>query len=207
MHDRPTSRHALLATLSALALAVPVIVTAAAPASGASGGNVVFRDHRTLKDSHIEQEQHGTDFCPEVPFDIRFDGIITLTDTVTLRGRDGLEHYSFQITAKNTYVNVETGASFREQTTFMSRDQRVDVDDEGNLVIRFMDRVGYKLFDGDGRLVGNDSGLVKVDLVLDIRDPNDPEDDTVVSEVIAAEHGVRSIGQRDFCQDVMAFIG
>ena len=206
MIHRTPWRHAVTAAAATVALAVPVVLTTAGAASAAAGGNVLFRDHVIDRQSHIEQVQHPGEFCPDVPFLVRFDGQISLTDTARTR-KNGFDYYSFHATAKNTWTNLETGASFHEQTSFSTRDQKLVFDADGNLVITIMDRIGWKLFDGDGKLVGVDAGLVKIQVVVDINDPADPDDDVDVSDEVFADHGTRQLGERDFCADVMTFLG
>ena len=169
-------------------------------------GNVVFRDHFTIKDSHIEQEAHGDEFC-DVPFLVRWDGILTVTETVIRKGGGDLEYFSFHISAHNTYTNVETGVSFRDFTTFSGRDQKLTWNDDGTLTVDFVDRFSTKLFSPDGNLVGIDAGTFAGTLVIDLHDPENPDDDEVVSETVTRDHGIRAFGDPDFCAVVEDFLG
>lgn len=189
----------LLAALSAVALSVML-----APFAAASS-NVVFRSHETLKDTHIEQEEHD-DFC-DVPFLVRWEGRVTITETGIARGGGDLEYFSIHVSAEDTFSNVETGASFRSVDTFNGRDQKLTLNADGTLTVDFMDRFSSKLFGSDGKLLGLDAGTVAGTLVIDLNDPQDPEDDTVLSETIIRDHGTRTFGERDFCQDVLDFLG
>ena len=74
-----------------------------------------------------------------------------------------------------------------DRVSFSTKDQKLAWDEDGNLVIAAMDRLGYKLFDGSGKLVGVDAGLVKIEVVIDIGDPTDPEDDAEVSFDMTAD--------------------
>lgn len=205
MFRRSTSSHAvvrpLLAALCAGALAVTLAPFAAAE------GNVVFRNHITDKVSHIEQEEHGPDFCPDVPFLVRFDASFTVTETGIRKGGGDLEYFRFHIAQRATYTNVETGASFHEISKFTGSDQKLTLNDDGTLTVTFMDRFSNKLFDDNGKLVAIDTGIFSATLVIDLNDPNDPEDDEVISETIIKDHGLRGFEGRDFCQDVMTFLG
>jgi len=188
------------------ALCAGVMTIALAPVAAASG-NVVFRSHETLKDSHIEQEEHGDEWCPEVSFLVRWDGRVTITETGIARGGGELEYFSFHVSAEDTFTNVESGASFRSVNTFNGRDQKLTLNPDGTLTVDFMDRFSSKLFGSDGKLVGLDAGTVAGTLVIDLGDPEDPEDDTVLSETITRDHGTRTFGERDFCEDVLEFLG
>ena len=200
-----TSTHTVLRPLLAALCAVALSVVLA-PFAAASG-NVVFRTHETFKDSHIEQEEHGPEFCPEVSFLVRWEGRVTVTETGIARGGGELEYFSIHVSAEDTFTNVETGASFRSVDAFNGRDQKLTLNADGTLTVEFMDRFSSKLFGTDGKLIGLDAGTVAGTLVIDLNDPQDPEDDTVLSETITRDHGTRTFGERDFCQDVIDFLG
>jgi hypothetical protein len=189
-------------TLAAAALAALLGLVLVAPAN--AEGNVVFRDHFTLKDSHIEQEEHE-DFC-DVPFLVRWDGRVTVTETAIARGRGDLEYFRFHVSASDTFTNLETGESFRSITTFTGGDQKLTLSGD-ILTVEGMDRFSIKLFDSDGRLVAIDSGLSAFTLVIDLNDLENPDDDVLISETITKDHGLRTFGERDFCEDILTFLG
>ena len=195
---RRRATRVVLALGTALASALAVSVPAQA------AGNVVFRDHFTIKDSHIEQETH--DFC-DVPFLVRWDGSLTVTETVIRKGGGDLEYSSFHLSTRESFTNVETGASFRHHVAFSGRDQKLTWNDDGTLTVNAMDRFSTKLFDPDGKLVAIDAGIAAFTLVIDLHDPADPEDDEVVSETVTKDHGPRGFADRDFCADVEDFLG
>ena len=205
MFRRLTSTHSLVRPLLA-ALCAGALTVMLAPFAAASG-NVVFRSHDTLRDSHIEQEEHGPGWCPEVSFLVRWEGRVTITETSTARGGGELEYFSIHVSAEDAFTNVETGASFRSVDTFNGRDQKLTLNPDGTLTVEFMDRFSSKLFGSDGKLVGVDAGTFAGTLVIDLGDPEDPEDDTVLSETITRDHGTRTRGERDFCEDVLEFLG
>ena len=210
MSHRSMSRRGWCAAAAATALTATATVAASAPAGAAPGenrGNVLFREHFIDRTSHIEQEEHGDEFCSEVPFLVRFDGQATFTFTDKAKGRGDLIYVSFHTSQKNTWTNVETGASFHEQVSLTSTDQKLRVGDDGLLTIDIMDKIGWKLFDDNGKLVGVDAGLVRIQVVVDLHDPADFEDDEELSFEVLAEHGTRQLGERDFCADVMTFLG
>jgi hypothetical protein len=168
-------------------------------------GNTVFRDHFTGKDSHIEQEAHD-DFCV-LPFLVRWSGRFTVTDTVTRKSGGDLEYGSFHVSSRDNWTNVDTGATFFTIGSFSTRDQKLTWNEDGTLSVDAMDRFSNKLFDGDGKLVAIDAGLVAVHLLIDLNNVDDPEDDTIISETLTKDHGIRTFGERDFCADLVAFIG
>lgn len=202
MFGHSTSAYACVRPLLA-AIAAGVMAIALAPVAEAS--NVVFRNHIVTQESHIEQEEHGDDFC-DVPFLVLWEGSLTLTESVITKGNGDLEYFSFHISTRETFTNLESGATFHTITTFSGRDQKLTLNDDGTLSVQAMDRFSSKLFGPDGKLVGVDAGLAQISLVIDLGDLEDPEDDQLISETVT-EHGTRALGERDFCEDVMTFLG
>lgn len=178
---------------------------AAAPATAEPGGNVVFRNHFTFDESHIEQVEHPGEFC-DVPYLVLWEGHGTVTDMESVRRGDRY-FVSFKVTQMQRWTNVETGASFFERTHFGFRDQKVDIDDDGILTATVQDHVSWKLFDGDGKLLGVDAGVSSTVYTVDLGDLTDPDDDVELSAEPAGDHGTRQLGQRDFCADVETFLG
>lgn len=208
MSHRSISRRGWCAAAAATALAASTTVAASAPAGAAPGenqGNIVFRDHFTFNESHIEQEEHGDEFC-DVPFIVLWEGKGTVTDMTMVRRGDRY-FGSFKVTSSNTYTNVETGASFHDLSSFSWKDQKIDIDDSGILTATWADRLGWKLFDQDGKLVGVDAGMVRYTATVDLNDLDDPDDDEELSFEVLADHGIRQLGERDFCEDIMTFLG
>ena len=77
---------------------------------------------------------------------------------------------------------------------------------ESDLTVEFAGHLSTKLFDDDHHLVGIDAGSFTVTLEVDLGDPEDPEDDVIVEGPIT-EHGLRTLGERDLCQDLLDFVG
>lgn len=197
------------AAAAATALAASTIVAASAPAGAAPGenqGNIVFRDHFSFDDSHIEQEEHGDEFCTDIPFLVLWEGRGTITDMFMVRQGDRY-FGSFKVTNTNTYTNLETGVSFHDRSSFGWKDQKIEIDEDGILTATWQDRLGWKLFDQNGKLVGVDAGMVRYTATVDLHDLDDPEDDEELSFEVLADHGTRQLGDRDFCEDLMTFLG
>jgi len=197
-------RRAVASAAGVTALCATALL-AAAPASAETGGNVVFRDHFSFDDSHIEQEEHPDDFC-DVPFLVLFEGRGTITDMVTVRRGDRF-FASLTVTQTNRWTNVETGESFHERTHFSFRDQKVAIDEDGILTATVQNHISWKLFGPDGRLVGVDAGVFSTVFTVDLGDLDDPDDDVELSAEPTGEHGIRQLGQRDFCEDLETLLG
>lgn len=191
--------------LAALSATAALVGSALVAAPAAAAGNVVFRDHMRVEDSHIEQEFHE-DFC-DVPFLVLWEGSGVLKEMATTRRDDSLWYFKFHITIEDVYTNLDTGASFRVLNTFTGGDQKLSWDADGNLVVDGMDRFSSKLFDSEGKLVAVNAGLTAFHAVVDLNDLEDPEDDEVLEDTITKDHGLRQWGERDFCADIEAFLG
>lgn len=203
MHVRSVRR--TVASAAGVTALCATALLAAAPASAEPGGNVVFRDHFTFDESHIEQEEHPDDFC-DVPYLVLWEGKGVITDMVTVR-RGDLFFASFKVTQTNRWTNLDSGESFFERTHFSFRDQKVAIDDDGILTATVQDHISWKLFGPDGRLVGVDAGVFSTVFTVDLGDLDDPDDDVELSVENVGDHGIRQLGQRDFCEDLETFLG
>ena len=202
--NHPNTRRRTGRVLFALGAALATVLAVSVPAQ--AGGNVVFRNHVTEKVSHIEQEEHPGEFC-DVPYLVRYDASVTVTEMLIRKGGGDLEYFSFHISARETYTNVDTGVSFRHDVVFSGRDQKLTLNDDGTLTVTAMDRFSEKVFDPDGKLVAHEAGIRAFALVIDLNDPQDPEDDEVITETVTKDHGLRGFGDRNLCSDLDDFLG
>ena len=186
-----------------LAAASIVLLAVAAPAVAAPP----IVDHWTDHQEHIEQVEHAPDWCPDVPFDVLYVEDANGTFRFVRHG-DGNYYGASSVEVRGSWTNVETGESF----TFVRRgsDKDVHVTDNGDGTITidvantgvttYYDDEGARLFKAVGRATGQ--------IVIDINGtPENPDDDEFLEFIPGDLHGRWDTEGRDFCADVMEFIG
>lgn len=194
---KPTRFAAGIAAASALLLAI------AAPASAAPPTIEHWSEHI----EHIEQVEHAPDWCPEVPFDVLYTEDSHGTFRFMQRG-DGNFYGATSVTSSFSWTNVETGATFSGIRHGADKDLRVTDNGDGTITIEVQSTGPVTYYDDDGNRLFMDVGRSTGTLVIDIGGtPSDPSDDEFVSFTPGESTGHFETADRDFCADIMEFIG
>lgn len=154
--------------------AAAVLAVASATASVAAGAPIISNLHVVDHGSHIEQEAHGPEWCPNIPFLVSWTGRATMHEMVRTRGLDGAWYFSGSFAIANTFTHVETGASMADQSSFKFADQRIVDNGDGTITITGRDRLSYRVFGVDGRQIRHEAGLVTITVVIETRGPPSP---------------------------------
>ena len=164
--------------------AAAVLAVGSATASGATGTPIISNTHLVDHGSHIEQEAHGPEWCPNVPFLVSWTGRVNLHETARTRGLDGAWYSSGGFLFANTFTNVENGPSIADQGSFTFSDQRIVDNGDGTITITARDRLSYRVLGSDGRQIGREAGLVTLTVVIKTMGTPEPDDDVLVSESV-----------------------
>jgi len=123
-------------------------------------------------------------------------------------GPDGLVRFRDSIRGTTTYTNVETGRSYTGVFTAASRDLRVSDNGDGTLTITSQAGGTEKWYDGDGKLVLMNPGLIRWQILVDdAGTPSDPYDDEFIqflADLLGSTGRNDTVG-RDFCEDLLLF--
>ena len=192
-----TSIAAGIAAASVLLLGVPAPALAAPP--------VV--DHWTDHVEHIEQVEHAPDWCPDVPFDVLYVEDASGTFRFVQHG-DGLYYGASSIEVRATWTNVETGESFGFVRHGSDKDLHVTDNGDDTITIDVAATGATKYYDDEGTRLFVDAGRQTAQIVLDINGtPSNPDDDEFIEFIPGDLTGRFDTEGRDFCADVMEFIG
>lgn len=179
------------------------LVMTATPASAAPP----VIDHWTDHIEHIEQVEHAPDWCPDVPFDVRYVEDSNGTFRFVQHG-DGNYYGASSIESRGSWTNVETGKSFGFVRHGSDKDVHVTDNGDGTITIDVASMGATKYYDDAGARLFVDAGRASGQLTLDINGtPDNPDDDEFVDFVAGEQHGRTDTIDRDFCADVLEFIG
>lgn len=185
------------------------LATAAALLAGsntAASAEVIEAEHIRFSDTHIEQEEHEG-FCPNVTFPVLFTGEGHAFFQIRALS-DGLLHFSSNFEAHETYTNTVNGESLRFQHSFRSQDVRVTDNGDGTLTIVFHFVGGSLVFGPDGQLLFRDKGNFTETVLIDHNGtPDLPDDDIFITQLDESFHGIAESADRDFCEDLVLFLG
>jgi hypothetical protein len=186
-----------IAAAFALALLAPTPASAAPP----------IIDHWSDHIEHIEQVEHAPDWCPDVPFDVLYTEDVHGTFRFVQHG-DGNYYGASSITSNFSWTNVETGAMLSAVRHGADKDLLVTDNGDGTITIEVMFTGPTTFYDDDGNRLFMDAGRTTGTAVIDTAGtPSDPSDDEFVDFLPGSMTGHFEIVDRDFCADIMEFIG
>ena len=117
-------------------------------------------------------------------------------------------YFGDRFTGTHTYTNPETGRVFREVFSHTSRDQKITDNGDGTLTIQ-VQQTGPSRYYADGTLMFIDTGITRFSFLVDHGGtPSDPDDDEFIEDLgVDKVAGPRQTEGRDFCADLVEFIG
>lgn len=181
----------------ALALLAPAAAFAATP----------IIDHWSDHIEHIEQVEHGAEWCPDVPFDVLYTEDSNGTFRFVQHG-DGNYYGASSVTSDFSWTNVETGATLSATSHGNDKDLLVTDNGDGTVTIEVQFTGPTTYYDDDGNRLFMDVGRTTATIVIDTNGtPSNPDDDEFVSFLPGESTGHFDTADRDFCADIMEFIG
>jgi hypothetical protein len=181
--------------VAAVAAASAALLALAAPASAAPPEIEHWTDHV----EHIEQVAHTTPpWCPDVPFQVLY-----VEDSHgTFRGveRRGEFYGASTIRVEGSWTNTETGKSLSFVRQGQDKDQTVTDNGDGTKTLEILFVGPTQYYDDDGNKLFKDVGRTFLTIVVD-------ENGDFVEQLDFDDQGRFETANRDFCADIMDFIG
>jgi hypothetical protein len=191
----------VFAAIGAFLCAIGVAVASAAPASA----QAVERERFSESGSFIEQEVNPG-FCGgSVPFPV----LHTFSEEGTrlVKPRDGLLHLMSTAKRTDSYTNTLNGKTLTVTAVVTGKDQSIVDNGDGTFSIVFKASGVQKSYGPDGSLLFIDAGLFKAEFLIDDAGTPDPSDDIFLDVEVLAQHGRADTFDRNFCDDLVTFIG
>ena len=198
-HTPRRTRRTLAAACGA-ALATVVV----SPAAAQAAEPVLDNSHFRVGYEHVEQEIGE---CLDVAFPIHHAGRSNAVIQLRTRGTSGPAYFSLRYNTDDVYTNLDTGESFTAREVVREADTRVTENADGTLTIVYSAVATTTVHTPSGALLGVDAGRVTGTVVLDLMDPEDPEDDIVISEELSDHVGVSGLGGFDLCSVAESLLG
>ena len=200
--ERPARGRRL--TVALAACSVPLLLAATATTASADPPIV----EHWVDDYTVTHLDGSEDFCGDLGFDVVEHGEAKGVFVGTRRGREGLWYFGSRFTGTTTWSNPETGLEFRQEFAGSDRDQRITDNGDGTLTIQ-VQVTGPSRYYANGELTFIDTGMLRFSLLVDhAGTPTDPEDDEFLAFLgLDKESGLRQTEGRDFCADLVEFIG
>lgn len=136
------------------------------------------------------------DFCGDMKVRIDFDYDFTVIGRES--GPDRIARYTVSSHGIETFTNLATGKTVTALSDSITQDVRLTNNGDGTITILYQTPGAARSFGPDGRLVFIDPRPSWYEVVIDLKGtPNDPSDDTVISEEVVRE--VAAHVDKDFC--------
>jgi hypothetical protein len=147
------------------------------------------------------------DFC-NLPFDVVERDQEAGSFVGVNRGPEGLFYGGARFNGTITWTNPLNGRNFRDEYSGSDRDHKVVDNGDGTLTLQ-VQTTGPNRYYNNGTLAFVDTGIVRFTITFDDGGtPTDPRDDgDPLSFDLDKVKGVQQTEGRDFCADILEFIG
>lgn len=197
-------KHKVLAALGAMISVIGMSIAAAAPASA----NPLEHDHFVDSGGIIAQVADPLFCAGIVDFPVFHEwnakGMVLLVE----RG-DGLIYGKSAVQATDIWTNTLNDKAVTITRSGQDRDKQVTDNGDGTVTIEVAVSGVQKAYGPDGERLFIDAGTFGFEILLDTAGtPADPSDDQFIEFLgETGSHGRMDTMNRDFCQDLVTFIG
>lgn len=147
------------------------------------------------------------DFCDVAGLNVSWGYDDYVNVLFNARGRDGLAYLTATIHGEAWWTNLATGKTMTQVYDFVDKDQKVTDNGDGTLTILVLNTGKGFVLDANGRLLFNDPGQIRFEVLIDHGGtPDDPSDDEFLEflGVVKGSTGRNDLEGRDFCEDFLA---
>ena len=122
---------------------------------------------------------------------------------------DGLAYGGGPIRRTDVWTNTLNDKAFTITNRGQARDHKITDNGDGTLTIAIAASGVQKVYGPDGRRLFMDAGTFRFEILIDHGGtPGDPFDDEFITDLgVTANHGREDTAGRDFCEDLVTFIG
>lgn len=197
-------KHKVFAAAAAVISTVGIAVGPAGPAMA----RPLEHEHWTDSGSAIAQDEHPGFCAGTVNFPVQHDwdaeGMFLL-----VRHGDGFAYGGNRFRATDVWTNTLNGKTFTITVVGQDRDQKISDNGDGTLTIELAFPGVQKVYGPDGARLFMDTGTVRAEVLIDNGGtPSDPSDDQFLEFLgVLSNPGLADTAERDFCADLVTFIG
>ena len=148
------------------------------------------------------------DFCGDLT--VRIDEDIRGAFLLNAHGPDGLAYGSERARGTQVITNLANDKTFTQIFSVLTKDLKVTDNGDSTLTILVLATGSGKVYGPDGKLLFNDPGQIRFEVLIDHGGtPTDPSDDEFLEflGMVKGSTGRNDLQDRDFCADIHEFIG
>jgi hypothetical protein len=150
------------------------------------------------------------DFCDIEGLTVLEQFELDINITFNQRGKDNLGYFTGTFHSWRSWTNVDNDKTLTQVENFVDKDLKVTDNGDGTLTLLVLAAGSTKVYGPDGKLLFNDPGQTRFELLIDHGGtPSDPSDDEFLEflGVVKGSTGRNDLEDRDFCEDIQTFIG
>jgi hypothetical protein len=196
--------HKALAAAGALISAMGIAVASATPALA----RPIEHEHISDSGSAIAQEEFPGFCAGVVDFPVRHDWEVEGMLLLVPRG-DGLPYAVNPFRSTDVWTNTLNDKSFTITSVVQEKDHSIIDNGDGTFTIVNSSSGVHKAYGPDGTRLFMDTGTIRAEILIDNGGtPADPSDDEFLDFLgLIFSHGRADTEGRDFCADLVTFIG
>lgn len=159
---------------------------------------------------HDSESVVHEDFCDVADLDVLEERSLYFNVMLNQRGKDKIAYFTGTIHGWTSWTNVANDKTLTVVDNFVDKDQKITDNDDGTLTILVLGAGSTKVYGPDGKLLFNDPGQTRFEVLIDHNGtPSDPSDDEFLEflGVVKGSTGRNDLEGRDFCEDIQTFIG
>ena len=148
------------------------------------------------------------DFCGDLT--VRIDEDIRGVFLFNTHGPYGLAYGSERARGTQVITNLANDKTFTQIFSVLTKDLKVTDNGDGTLTILVLATGSGKVYGPDGKLLFNDPGQIRFEVLIDHGGtPTDASDDEFLEFLgqVKGSTGRNDLQDRDFCADIHEFIG
>ena len=185
-----------------------ICVAAIAVAAVAMSAGTAVVQAKPYEQVRFDEQGSGLvdDFCGDlnVRIDFHDQGVVVGREA----GKSRLLRYTQSHHGGSTITNLATGRAFSFTWNYLNQDVQVADNGDGTITILAQIPGPERIYGPDGQLLNTNGGTFRLQTVLDDGGtPNDPSDDTVLSEEVVSSNGGKPQGEFDFCDSFRTLTG
>lgn len=182
-----------------------LLITALLAASTArAGGSAAEEPSLFLVHYTAHEEPNLGDEC--VPFPVLFTYDAWGTFHAVTHG-DSPYYGADNFNEHAVFTNLDNGKTFSWVSHGVDKDVHVADDGTGVLTIEALEAGPVNYYGPDGRPLFREAGLFTFTVVIDTKGTPNPDDDETLSKTPTAYWGIDQAAGRDFCADLLQYIG
>lgn len=159
---------------------------------------------------HDSESVVHEDFCDVADLDVLEERSLYFNVMLNQRGKDKIAYFTGNVHGSWVWTNLATGKTLTEVANFVDKDLKITDNGDGTMTLLIMLAGSAKVYGPDGKLLFNDPGQVRFEVLIDHNGTlSDPSDDEFLEFLgfVKGSTGRNDLQGRDFCEDFQTFTG